>query len=289
MFKIAILGVENSHANSFLTFIQKNNEYPDIEVKGIYSYDTEVMNKISAEFSVPAMENYDSLVGKVDGIVVTARHGSNHYEYAKPYIASGIPMFIDKPVTACVKEANEFMAECEKYNVRITGGSMLKYAEQIKEIKALAEEKTEDGKTSVVGGLVCAPIALNSMYDGFWFYSQHLIETVGPAFGYDVKSVFASQNGENVSVIFRYADYDIQGYYFNKANVYNIDIIKYSGVESRKIDLNGLAKVEFEEFYQLLKGDEMAVTYKDFIKPVYLIDAVIKSMETGEFVEVNYD
>ncbi len=288
MFKIALMGVENSHANSFLTFI-KNGEYPDVEVKGIYSYDTEVMKKISEEFSVPTMENYDSLVGQVDGIVVTARHGSNHYKYAKPYIESGIPMFIDKPITSDVNEAKEFMAECKKHNVRVTGGSMLKHAEQVKEAKNIVEEAKTDEKLAVIGGLVCAPIALNSMYDGFWFYSQHLIETLGTVFGYDVKSVLATQNDNTVSVVFRYADFDVFGNYAHGANVYHVDVIRKSGLESRKIDLNGASKMEFEEFYQLLNGGKMEIGYDDFIKPVYLIDAIIKSMETNTFVEVNYD
>lgn len=288
MFKIALLGVENSHANSFLTFI-KNGEYPDVEVKGIYSYDTEVTKKLNEEYSVPVMDNYDSLVGQVDGIVVTARHGSNHYKYAKPYIEAGIPMFIDKPITSDTKEAKKFMAECKKYGVKVTGGSMLKHSDDVKEAKKIVEESKTDEKLSVIGGLVCAPIALNSMYDGFWFYSQHLVETLGTVFGYDVKSVFASQNGEKVNVIFRYADFDVLGNYCHGANVYHVDVIRKSGLESKRIDLNGAAKKEFEEFYQLLKGEEMTMTYEDFIKPVYIIDAVIRSMENGAFVEVNYD
>lgn len=288
MFKVAFLGVENSHANSFLTFI-KNGEYPDVEVAGIYSYDAEVTKKLNEEFGVPVMENFDSLVGQVDGIVVTARHGSNHYKYAKPYIESGIPMFIDKPITSDTNEAKEFMAECQKHNVRVTGGSMLKHADEVKEAKNLVEEAKTDEKLQVIGGLVCAPILINSEYDGFWFYSQHLVETLGTVFSYDVKSVFATQNDNKVNVIFRYADYDILGNYVQGANVYHVDVIRKSGLESKKINLNGASKKEFEEFYQLLKGGEMETSYNEFIKPVYIIDAIIKSMASGTFVEVNYD
>ena len=41
MYKIAILGCENSHANSFLDFIIKDKLYTDIEVVGVYSDDIE--------------------------------------------------------------------------------------------------------------------------------------------------------------------------------------------------------------------------------------------------------
>ena len=99
MYKIAILGCENTHANSFLRQIYKKGRHTDIEVIGIYSDEEEPCQKLHEEFGVPVMKSYDALVGKVDGIMVTARHGANHYKYAKPYLASGIPMFIDKPVT----------------------------------------------------------------------------------------------------------------------------------------------------------------------------------------------
>ena len=34
MYKIAILGCENSHADSFLSFAKNDNEFSDIEVNG---------------------------------------------------------------------------------------------------------------------------------------------------------------------------------------------------------------------------------------------------------------
>ncbi len=281
MFKVAFLGVENSHANSFLTFI-KNGEYPDIEVKGIYSYDEEVAKNLSKEYNVPVMENYDSLVGEVDGIVVTARHGSNHYKYARPYIAAGIPMFIDKPITSDVSEAKEFMAECEKHGVRLAGGSMLKHAEAVNEIKELINAD----KTRLRGGFACCPVQLVSIYDGFWFYSQHLVETVLTAFGKGVKKIFASENGKSVSVIFRYDGFDVLGTYAEEANVYQIDLTLNNGVESRKIDLNGASKKEFDEFYNVLSGGEMTCTYNEFIRPVFVIDAIMKSMAENKWVDI---
>ena len=108
MFKIAILGCENSHANGFLNQL-KNGRYPDVTVVGVYSDEEEPCKKLHDEFGVSIMKSYDELVGQVDGIMVTARHGANHYKYAKPYIESGVPMFLDKPIT-CNEEEAELLA-----------------------------------------------------------------------------------------------------------------------------------------------------------------------------------
>ena len=109
MFKVAILGCENSHADAFLADVVKNKLVEDVEFVGVYSDETEAAQKLGNTFGIPVADSYDAFVGKVDGIIITARHGDNHYKYAKPYIASGIPLFIDKPITVSEKEADEFM------------------------------------------------------------------------------------------------------------------------------------------------------------------------------------
>ena len=108
MYKIAILGCENSHAASFLKTIKTDN-IEDVEVVGVYSYDFAEAEKLNKQFGVYAAKEFDEFVGKIDGLIITARHGDNHYKYAKPYLESRIPIFIDKPMTISESEAVDFM------------------------------------------------------------------------------------------------------------------------------------------------------------------------------------
>ena len=87
------------------------------EIIGVYSDDAEAMDKLNKEFGVYAMKSYDEFVDVADGIIVTARHGDNHYKYAKPYIESGIPMFIDKPITCSEEDALKLKAALIKNNI----------------------------------------------------------------------------------------------------------------------------------------------------------------------------
>ena len=166
MKKIVILGCENSHANSFLNFIRDEEKYKDVEVIGVYSHEREAAEKLSEEYGVKVMDDYAEAVGKVDGVIVTARHGDNHYKYAKPYLSSGVPMFIDKPITVSEDEAIEFMKACRDNGVRITGGSSLKHTEVVKQLKDDYNEE-EEGKT--IGGFFRAPLNLNNRHGGFFF------------------------------------------------------------------------------------------------------------------------
>ena len=123
MKRIAILGCENSHADAFLNSILIEKKYSDVEVVGVYTNEPEAEERMKKNFGVYCAKSYDEFVGKVDGIMITARDGVNHYKYAKPYIALGIPMFIDKPITSDNDEAVAFMKELKENGCRVCGGS----------------------------------------------------------------------------------------------------------------------------------------------------------------------
>ena len=146
MKRIVILGCENSHANHFLRAIKEDAKYSEYQVVGVYSKEREAAEKLKNEFGVPVLNSYDEAVGKVDGIIITARDGKYHYEYAKPYIKSGIPMFIDKPITADADEAVEFMKALRDNGVKFCGGSSLCQADEIIALREAVENET-DGKT----------------------------------------------------------------------------------------------------------------------------------------------
>ena len=210
MKKIVILGCENSHANSFLNFMKDDPKYQDVEVLGVYSDELEASQKLADTYGVKIMNSYDEAVGMVDGVIVTARHGDNHYKYAKPYIASGVPMFIDKPVTIDEAEAVQMMQEFREAGVRVTGGSSVIHEAFVQTLKKEREENI-GGKT--LGGLVRCPISMQNAYGDFFFYSEHLVGVMSEIFGFYPKTVQAFEKNGVLTVVFRYEDYDIIGQY----------------------------------------------------------------------------
>lgn len=284
MKKIVILGCENSHANSFLSFIKENPKYSDVEVLGVYSNEEESAQKLAETFGVKIMKSYDEAVGKVDGVIVTARHGDNHYKYAKPYIASGVPMFIDKPITIDEGEAVKLMRECKAAGVRVTGGSSVIHENLVQALKKEREEKV-DGKT--LGGLVRCPVSLKNDYGDFFFYSEHLVGVTSEIFGYYPKSVKAFQNGGNITVIFRYEEYDVVGLYTDGYYSYYAERSSENGVHGENYTLENCFKREFDEFYSLLCGEEQRRSYEDFIAPVYVMNAIKRSLDSGKEELVN--
>ena len=281
MKRIAILGCENSHANTFLKFIKEEKEFSDVEVVGVYSNDLEASQKLKESFGVNILESYEDAVGKIDGLVITARHGDDHYKYAKPYIASGIPMFIDKPITASEDEAVSFMRELREAGVRITGGSSLKEAALICELKEKALA-LEGGKT--VGGAVRAPITMDNPYGGFYFYAQHLVEMVCEVFGRYPKSVYAFTAPDTVNVLFRYEGFDVTGTFCEE--MYKYYAVRYTEKDTQGgiVDISDKKAFykEFDSFYKLLCGEAQKISFDDFISPVFIMNAIDRSMASNK-------
>lgn len=279
MKKIAILGCENSHADAFLACIKDRAEFGDVEVVGVYSNEREAAEKLNGKFGVPVMDGYADAVGKIDGLIVTARHGDNHYLYAKPYIESGIPMFIDKPITVSEQDAVEFARQLKENNIRVCGGSSLK---QDAFVQKLRESSTEQSKGKTLGGYVRAPYQSENAYGGFYFYSQHLVEMVCEIFGRFPISVTAKQNGGQIHVLFHYEDYDCVGLFCDGKYVYYASRMAESGSEGYEIVFTGdWYYKEFKEFHCLLNGEDQSQTYEEFVSPVFIMNAIERSLISG--------
>ncbi len=284
MFKIAILGCENSHANQFLSFVIKDKKYTDIEFVGVYSDDIEAATELAKEFGVYVMESYDEFIGKVDGIIVTARHGDNHLKYAKPYMESGIPMFIDKPITVSEADAIELKTLAQKNNVRLSGGSVLKLADGIGKLKAgLAAD--EYGK--VYGGFLRAPISMHNDYGNFFFYAQHLVSMMCELFGLYPNSVFAVNNNDIVTCTVRYDAYDVIIQFTEGNYDYFASVSAEKGMFTEKLTLDGTFQEEFAKYYDILTGKQQKESYEDFIAQVFILNAIDRSLKSGKEEKVN--
>ncbi len=280
MKKIAIFGCENSHANAFLKFIKEKEEFSDIECVGVYSVDLTASEKLRDTFGVPVLDNYDSAVGKIDGLVITARHGGDHYKFAKPYIESGIPIFIDKPITISEDEALEFMRELKARGTRISGGSSLKQDTYVMQLKEYALNE-DGGKT--LGGFVRAPYQSENAYGGFYFYAQHLVEMVCEIFGRFPISVEAKKKGKQINVLFRYEDYDCTGLFCDGSYLYYAARMAEKSAKSFDIPTTtDWYYREFKEFHGILNGGGQKCTYEEFISPVFIMNAIMRSLESGK-------
>ena len=275
--KLAMLGVENSHADAFGKLITENPEkYGDIEIIGVYSEDPAASARLVESGYVDYIAaSPDEFLGRADAVAVVARHGDNHWKYAMPYVKAGIPCFIDKPFCADIEHAKELAQTAKEHGTPLCGGSCIKFLDELRPLSRLVREKHP------VGGTVACPINMDNPYGGFWFYSQHLVEMMTTIFGRNIKSVTAfcpEEKLNRLTVIFNYGDFDVCGQYSNSysyyASVMFADGTVYDGLCT---NVGYSFETELDEFLAMAKTGVMPESYDELVYPVKILDAIHRS------------
>lgn len=285
-YRIGIIGTENTHANAFADYINKPDENgnmrcPDCRVTMVYGLYPDASQKLVDDYGIDKVaKSIEEMVKNVDAVMVTARDGKYHYEFVKPFLEAGIPAFIDKPFTVDPKETAELIALAKAKNVPICGGSSLKFADGIEELKALVKDTDE----KIFGGTVAAPVQMENDYSGFYFYASHLTEMALEIFGYNPKSVTAVRNDRGVCATVCYDDFCITNHYNDNMYDYAVSVYMEKRIVQKSIDASMAGRKECEDFINMLYTGKMSHTYEEFAIPVYYMNAVKKAYETGEKV-----
>ena len=288
MFRIGIIGTENSHAREFANIFNKPNEkgeyaYPDCRVTLVWGHYPESSELLVKECGVERVASgIEEMVENVDAVMITARDGKYHAEFARPFVEAGIPAFVDKPFCCDPAEALSLARLAKEKGVPLCGGSSLKYAAGILEMKA-AREASGD---KLHAGHVSAPLMMVNDYSGFWFYSAHLAEMCMEVFGWEPREVIAVENGGSVSAIVSYDGYSVTTNFTNDCgDSYAVSV--YGEKTSHKaVSLDGIFAAECKIFVDMLRTGKMAHSYEQLIAPVYFLDAVKRSYESGNKIAI---
>ena len=287
-FRIGIVGTENSHADAFCKFFNQPDEngnlaYPDCHVTLVYGNYPEANERLVRECGADAIAaSVEEMVGAVDAVMVTARDGKFHADFARPFIEAGIPAFIDKPFTTDLAEAEALVRLAQEKGVPLVGGSSLKHADGIRELKAL---RASLGST-VKGGSMFAPLSMVNEYSGFWFYSSHLAEMCMEVFGWQPERVVATENHGSVYATVHYADFAVSCCFMDGCGDCYAGSIFAEKTTHRTVDLKDIFRRECDSFVDMLHTGKMSYSYEELVAPVAFLAAVKESYETGKPVEI---
>ena len=113
MLKVGVLGA--GHLGKIhLRLLNQSNKY---ELVGFYDPFEENATKVAAEFGYKKFDTISELIAAVD-VVDIVTPTLSHYECAKEAIQVGKHVFLEKPISNTVAEAEEIIALAKKYNVK---------------------------------------------------------------------------------------------------------------------------------------------------------------------------
>ncbi|MBE6883303.1 MAG: Gfo/Idh/MocA family oxidoreductase [Ruminococcaceae bacterium] len=290
MYRIGIIGSENSHAMAFAKIFNGldpncETEYPDMRVVAVAGHYPEESQKVYETCGLDFIaDDPKDMLGKVDAIMVTARNGQFHPEFARPFIEAGIPAFIDKPFANDAEEALSLVRLAKKKGVPLVGGSSTKYVYDVQLLRNAVKFENRTGMGNlggIHGGAVSAPLNMNNEYGGFYFYSSHLAEISMTIFGYDPLSVSAFRCGDDVTAVVNYDRYNVTNHFMEGCYSYNAAVYAKNKTLFRDIDIGMCYQHECASFTNMLRHGIQDHSYEELILPVYYLNAIERAYQTG--------
>ncbi|GHV00723.1 hypothetical protein FACS1894211_08720 [Clostridia bacterium] len=282
MIRIGILGSENSHADAFAAYFNVpladgRFRFPDIRVTAVCGDYPESNRELAEKYGLESIaERPEDMAGRVDAAAVTARDGRRHAAFARPCIARGMPVWIDKPFTADPREAESLARFARDAGAPLAGGSSLKDARELKPLqKAVAQGAAR-------GGAVSAPIFMNSEYGGFWFYASHAVELCLSTFGWAPAAVTARRNACGAAAIFHYSAFDVTVQFLEHCyESYSVTVFTERGNIVRPVNAERSCDEECARFARLLRTGKPLRPDARLVAPVRCIAAIEHSFQTG--------
>ena len=120
--KVGVIGT--GHLGKIHTKLFK--EVDNCEFIGVYDQDQSKANSIAEEFGVNSFADLNELLNKIDAVSIVATT-SAHYELVKKALELNKHVFVEKPITANIWEAEEVVKLAEDKNLNLQVGHIERF------------------------------------------------------------------------------------------------------------------------------------------------------------------
>ena len=289
MFRIGILGSDNSHAEIFSKLVNLPDEntgeipFPDMKVTCILGLDAARTRQVADDGKIGFIaDTPDEMMGRVDAVMTVFRHGDLHRQYAMPFISAGIPTWVDKPFALKNEDARAMLEEAARCGTLLTGGSTCKHTYDVAALKNAYRNGSRAGR--IHAAVMNFPATVENEYGGIDFYGAHLAEMAMEVFGHDAISVAATETKGNVTAIVKYDALQLVLHFLPDCKSYHALLYGDEGTVFREIDITHCYVKGFESFAAMLRTGKPPQQPVQLYAPVALMNAVRESLGTGHEV-----
>ncbi|MDD4442848.1 MAG: Gfo/Idh/MocA family oxidoreductase, partial [Kiritimatiellae bacterium] len=193
--KVGIIGLDTSHSIEFAKLLNAETpapEYAGCRVVAAYPQGSRDIasstNRVPGyiekvkPFGVEIVDSIDTLLSKVDAVLLESNDGRVHLEQALPVFKAGKRVFIDKPIAGSLPHVLALFEAARRHNVPMFSSSSLRYTLMTQEIRS--------GKHGAVVGVdAFSPCSLEATHPDLFWYGIHGVETLFTLMGTGCESV----------------------------------------------------------------------------------------------------
>ena len=153
-FKLGLVGLCTSHPEAWVPIIREMTEAGTVDVEIVCAWDSGETRpegfaaEFCEKFNIPTVvEKLEDMVDMVDGIILHTTNWDKHIEQARPFVEADKAVLVDKPVVGNMRDANIFL-DWMKEGKRVTGGSSLRFAKEVRDYLAQPVEERGEVHTA---------------------------------------------------------------------------------------------------------------------------------------------
>lgn len=105
---------------------QKYAALADVSLIGVADAHPETTHRVADELGVTAFSDYRELLGKVDLVSIAATTEA-HHAIARDFLAAGVHVLVEKPITVTVAQADELIALAARHHCTLQVGHLERF------------------------------------------------------------------------------------------------------------------------------------------------------------------
>lgn len=206
--RIGIIGCDTSHVTAFTTVFNNplagpefagmrvvaafpggSDDIPD-SIGRVPQYTEELRTA-----GVDIVDSIPALLDRVDVVLIESVDGRKHLEQARPVIAAGKPLFIDKPVAGTLADAMEIYRLAAEKKVPCFSSSSLRFS------PGIAGMVNDPKIGEVLGCDAFSPCALEPHHPDLFWYGVHGVEILFTIMGPGCQTVSRTHTDDTEMVV----------------------------------------------------------------------------------------
>ncbi len=234
--KIAVIGV--GYLGKF--HAQKFKGMDNVELVGLVDIDSEAAGKVAKNLNTDFFTDYTELFTRVDAVSIAAPTPA-HYAISKAFLQNGVDVFIEKPITTQLKEADELIQIAADNNLLIQVGHLERFNSAVLALEEIIKKPRfiESHRLSIYKPRCTdVSVVLDLMI--------HDIDIILNLVGSKIKSIHAA----GIPVVSEHVDIANARVEFNNGCVANVTASRISEKNERKIRIfqpDAYLSVDFAE------------------------------------------
>lgn len=194
--KIGMIGLDTSHVIAFTKLLNDSKDREHVpggrvvaafkggskDLEASWSRVEEYTGQLEKNFGVKIVPTIEELCKQVDAVMLESVDGRPHLEQARPVIAAGKRLFIDKPIAGSLRDAIEIVRLAKQNNVPLFSSSSYRFYESLRTVK-----DTDVGELK--GAISYGPAHLEPHHPDFYWYGVHPAEALFTIMGQGCESV----------------------------------------------------------------------------------------------------